>query len=98
MSKKRKKINEALDQFLIYIVVVFLLLLTSANLQNYLSSKEVLGVSVDEITQDNQSVQDRMFWHEFLLKNPNYIPGWIELGRMDKVREIDPNYLILKDN
>lgn len=81
-----KKVNQAARQLLIFTAVVFILLLASTNIRSYLAPKKVLGVE----TQINL---DEKFWQEFLDKNPNYIPGWIEIGRNDKAREIDPNYL-----
>lgn len=32
------------------------------------------------------------YWEEITLKHPTYRDAWVELGRMDKVYEIDPNY------
>lgn len=79
-----KKLNKNLLQLLIYVSIIFLLILTSANINNYLTPKNVLGAEVESNEEE--------FWNEFLAKNPNYIPGWIELGRYDKVMQIDPNY------
>lgn len=82
-----KKLNISL-QLLIYTATLFLLLLTALNLNNYFMPKKVLGLTADE---DNGS---EAFWQDFLSKNPNYIPGWIELKRYDKVMQIDPNFLL----
>lgn len=79
MSAQKK-----LTDLLIYVAVVTILLLSALNIENYLAPKEVLGVEIEN--------KEEEFWNEFLEKNPNYIPGWIELGRLDKVRQIDPNY------
>jgi hypothetical protein len=83
--KTAQKFKQAYFQIFVYFLIVFLLLLTSLNINNYLSPKVVLGV-----TTEDESGTD---WQEFVNKNPNYIPGWIELGQTDKVRGIDPNYL-----
>lgn len=32
------------------------------------------------------------YWEELVKKHPTYRDAWVELGRMDKVEEIDPNY------
>lgn len=32
------------------------------------------------------------FWDKFLSENPNYLPGWIEIGREDKAYALDPNF------
>ena len=82
-----KKVNKAAKELFIYVFFVFILLMTSINIANYLTPKEtkVLGSE----TENTESI----FWRSFLAQNPNYIPGWIETGRVDKAREIDPNYL-----
>lgn len=69
------------------VVIIALLFLSAINIENYLAPKEVLGIESEEINND-------IFWTEFLEKHPNYIPGWIELGRWDKVMQIDPNFLL----
>lgn len=92
MKKKSKKTNNSIEQIIIYTAVLIVLLLTAFNIQNYLDNKKVLGISASIIPENLESVSDRLFWEDMVEKNPNYIPGWIELGRMDKVREIDPNY------
>jgi hypothetical protein len=80
-----QRINKAARQLLIFVAALFILLLTAINIDGYQTPKEVLGV-------ETQIDTDAIFWEEFLSKNPDYIPGWIEIGRMDKVKEIDPNY------
>ena len=71
---------------LLNMAIVIILLLTALNIEGYLSPKQVLGLETE--TGDREVI----FWEDFLSKNPNYIPGWIELGRLDKVKQIDPNY------
>jgi len=53
---------------------------------------KVLGATtvISKIELENE----KFFWEEFQKINPTYIDGWIELGRLDKVKEIDPNYFI----
>jgi hypothetical protein len=80
-----RRVNKVARELLIYVATLFILLLASANIESYLSPKKVLGTE----TQINSA---ESFWQDFLTKNPNYIPGWLELGRTDKVKEIDPNY------
>ncbi len=94
MSKKSKQIKTAKQQLIAYCAVIVVLVITLLNLQNYLLDRDVLGVSTQEISLIKPSSDDVLFWIDFLSRNPNYIPGWIELGRMDKVMEIDPNYEI----
>lgn len=80
-----RKLNRIFLEIFFYVIAVFLLILASANLNSYFSPAKVLGTEV----QDNNEEE---FWTDFLSKNPDYIPGWIELGRWDKVKQIDPNY------
>jgi hypothetical protein len=82
-----KKVNQAARQLLMFTAIIFVLLLASTNIGSFLTTKKVLGIE----TQINLN---EIFWQDFLDKNPNYIPGWIEIGRNDKVKEIDPNYLL----
>lgn len=79
------KVNKKATEFFLFVALLLILLLTSININNYLSPKKVLGSSIENIQEEN-------FWGNFLIKNPNYIPGWIEIGRLDKAREIDPNF------
>lgn len=83
-----QRVNKAARHILILTAILFVLLLSSINIGNYLTPKKVLGAKISAI--DNTD----FFWQDFLKQNPKYIPGWIEIGRLDKVTEIDPNYLI----
>lgn len=64
---------------------VLILLLSIFNLQNINKPKNiaVLGANTNNL-----------FWENFVQKHPTYINGWLELGKMDKVNEIDPNYFL----
>lgn len=88
MSKSKKfKFQKDFEYLISSVIVVAVLLLSIFNLQNSNSStkpfEDVLGA---EITNNEK------FWQDFVGKHPDYIDGWLELGRVDKVREIDPNY------
>lgn len=76
-------------QIYIYLAILFILLLTSINIHNSLLPKKVLGVK----TQSNIAQSNEEFWNDFVSRHPEYIPGWIELGRSDKAKEIDPNFI-----
>lgn len=82
MSKKKNFYNE-LTHLLYINVAVIVLLLTIFNLQ-HLKGKEitVLGATTDNT-----------YWEEMVKKHPTYRDAWLELGRMDKVEEIDPNFI-----
>lgn len=86
------RVNKAAIHILVITTILFILLLTSINIEHYLAPKKVLGAETFVPTKTD------VFWQEFLNKNPDYIPGWIEVGRMDKVKEIDPNYKIVSGN
>jgi hypothetical protein len=87
-ANRKNPLNKASKELFIYVLFLFILLLASINIDTYLTpvSTKVLGAE----TQNKEDV----FWQDFLNKNPDYIPGWIETGRLDKAREIDPNYTI----
>ena len=82
------KVNKAATQILAYVAALFVLLLTAINILNYQTTKKVLGVETEE-------ENDVVFWQEYLKENPNYLPGWAEMGREDKIKEIDPNYKVV---
>ncbi len=81
MGKKRN-FNKDL-QFLLYInIVVIILLLSIFNLsQKPKREIQVLGAETNNL-----------YWEELVKKHPTYRDAWVELGRMDKVEEIDPNF------
>jgi hypothetical protein len=68
------------------LLIIIILLLSAFNIAHYLSPKKILGTA----TEGNLKQEE--FWSTFLSKNPNYIPGWIEVGRTDRAKEINPNY------
>ena len=80
-----KRVNNVAVELFVFVAALFLLLLSAVNIDRYQAPKKVLGVETQVNSEDK-------FWEEFLNKNPDYIPGWIEIGRVDKVKEIDPNY------
>lgn len=83
MMAKKKKFDKEL-QTLFYINLAVLILIISAfNLLNQKKKEvQVLGAETDS-----------SFWQEFVIKHPTYRDGWLELGKMDKVKEIDPNFV-----
>lgn len=94
--------------FFIPVAVIFLLLLATFNLQSYLKTEDEGLVLGDTASLNEESV----FWKEFLISDPNYIPGWEEYAKINhklgnrevveaalkRIEEIDPNYeVILED-
>jgi hypothetical protein len=80
-----KGVRSATLEILAITVALFIILLTIINIENCLTPTKVLGAETKNDT-------DQQFWTDFLNKNPNYIPGLIEVGNIDKAKEIDPNY------
>lgn len=80
-----KSVNQNALELSVFVAVLFVLLLATVNIKNYLAPKKVLGAEVRVDTTE-------IFWQEFLNKNSDYIPGWIEIGRIDRANEIDPNW------
>lgn len=71
-------------QLLLYInIAVIVLLLSTFNLsQKPKTQVQVLGAETDNL-----------YWENLVLNHPTYRDAWVELGRMDKVLEIDPNFI-----
>ena len=80
-----KKKDFIYRELLNLLLVALILLLSLVNILFYLSPKKVLGL-------ETKASNDQVFWNKFLSQNPNYIPGWIETGRADIARQIDPNF------
>lgn len=105
MPKKSKKVSENESVYLILVLAVALLLLLALfNLHAYFhpkDKKDVLGAF-------DESVYEKEFWYDFLKDEPEYLPGWVELVRLEKetgningfekslikVFELDPNLKI----
>lgn len=77
--------GKELNSLLYITFVVLILLLSIFNLQN---------INKEEIVTVLGAETDNLFWEDFMQKHPTYIDGWIELERIDKVRQIDPNYFL----
>ena len=87
------KQKEIYIELIVLVASFIVLLFSSINISSYLSQKKVLGVSTS-ILNTTDPGKDKKFWDDFLAKNPNYIQGWVEIGMLNKAKEIDPNYLI----
>lgn len=90
IKRSNKAHKAAIIQLCIYTSMLIILILTSANINKYYQGKNVLGI--ETVIALEEKSDSKAFWENFLKDHPNYIPGWIELGRWDRVREIDPNY------
>jgi len=73
-------------KFILIVVSLFILLtLSVVNINDYSLSNNVLGIETVEDVSGK-------FWDDFLSKNPDYVPGWVEIGRLDKATAINPNF------
>ena len=81
MSKKKIKLE--LLGFLYILSAILILTLSALNLNVTKTEVKVLGSQVEDNSE---------YWQDLVEKHPTYIDGWLELGRLDKVKEIDPNY------
>lgn len=72
-------------EYLFFInIIIIVLLLSIFNLQSYKKGEiKVLGATTNN-----------SYWEEIVAKHPTYRDAWVELGRMDMVKRIDPNYLL----
>ncbi len=84
-TNKKDYVSNFLLPFLYLNIALFVLLLSFFNLtqikKSGASTSKVLGVKTD-----------KDFWIDFVEKHPTYRDGWIELGRLDKIKQIDPNF------
>ena len=86
-AKRNKHLKtETVKEIFVYIALLLIIILTSININSYLAARKINVLGAETRVTDNS------FWQNFLSKNPDYIPGWIETGRIDKVTQIDPNY------
>lgn len=86
-----KKRRQVYKELIIYLGLLLLMVLSSFSIYNFLKINTVLGISTTQMQEQNLA-DGKEFWTDFLSRNPSYIPGWIEIGRTDRVKEIDPNY------
>jgi hypothetical protein len=86
-AHKKNFINKKVRlDLLLYFLVLIVLSLSAFNIHNLFAPEivPVLGASTEYSEAD--------FWRVFLSKNKNYIPGWIEVGRIDIATQINPHY------
>jgi hypothetical protein len=79
------KVNKDKGYLVLIIGMFILLLLSMVNIKDIATRKEVLGI-------ETQSQTSEKFWNDFLVNNPNYVQGWIEIADNEKAISLDPNY------
>ncbi len=79
---KKKDFSKDLEYLFFINIIIIVLLLSIFNLQSLKKNEiKVLGATIDN-----------SYWEEMVIKHPTYRDAWVELGRMDIVKQIDPNY------
>lgn len=92
MSSPVRKIKHKIYiELVICVASILILVLTSINITSYLGNKKVLGAETSNPGTKTSS-DDTAFWQDFLTKNPDYIPGWVEIGNTAEAKKIDPNF------
>ena len=83
-KKRRNKINKQKELFSLLTTsfAILVILLTILNIQ-HLSQKPnpVLGVSTEINFQELE--KEKVFWEEFLAKNPTYYDGWKKISEIE---------------
>lgn len=87
---KKKDYSKDLQTLLFINLGVLTLMISMFNI--YLFSKNEKKASNQNESQVLGIEDNRDYWQSLVEKHPSYIDGWIELDRLDKVNEIDPNY------
>lgn len=104
-----KKVNIL---FIFFIGGGFIFVFSIINLLNYLARDEesVLGVRIESETKTSLE-QGKIFWENFLVENPSYLQGWLELAKIEvqlenfeaarsafsKAKTINPNSELIKN-
>lgn len=82
MAKKSYDFRQELINLIYINLAILVILLSIFNLQTKKKDQiTVLGAN-DDLT----------YWEELVKKHPTYRDGWVELGRIDIVKQIDPNF------
>jgi cytochrome c-type biogenesis protein CcmH/NrfG len=86
-TKKQLDLNNNLTGLLAAVCVITTLLLTSHNLNLYLSGfkQEIKAQTRVLGAKDNSNLlTERSFWLNHLSSHPSYFPGWLELAKIEK--------------
>ena len=88
MTAHKKNFNKKRNrsELIVYLAVLIILTLSALNIHNFFIPVKVpvLGISTENT--------EAKFWRDFLKENKNYIPGWIEVGRIDIATQINPHF------
>lgn len=111
-SQKSQKKKSVFLSIAVGCGAIIILSLSIFNLALYSSqhTKNALGLKIESNT-NNALLRQRLFWQTFLEENPMYLPGWIELAKVEvqlenpkaamqalnKAKDINPNSEILEE-
>jgi len=111
-SAKKKRINKKISlkkEFYFLCAccaTIFLLFITSFNLNQVVSPKQVLGTKTQVKNEETKVINKEIAnWENFLKENPSYFEGWVKLSELklqvgdingakeayQKAFQIDPN-------
>ncbi len=108
MPAKKKKLSISNDKIIFTAILVLIISVSIYNLAILFSPREAKVVyAYQEEPRSNQLIS---FWNTFLEKNPEYLPGWLELAKLEiendnfakaflatnQALEIDPNSELVK--
>ena len=85
MPKTSKNYRGELVFIITALSIISVLLLSSLNLETYQLGKRVLGESTVEESPEfeiSDLEKEKIFWENFLSKNPLYLDGWIRLSEI----------------
>ena len=79
-KQKTKKVNskELTLHYFYCLSIILLLILTSVNINKFLSQQQVLGTQID--TTDIQN--EKLYWKKMTQDNPTYIDGYLQLAKV----------------
>lgn len=111
MPAKKKKLLKDNQKLLNYAIVALIGIISFFNLAIFLTPKEKKIIYTYEPASSSNSEQLISYWNTFLDKNPEYLPGWVELAKIhlennqlssalvsaSKALEIDPNSELVKN-
>ncbi len=76
------KTKDKLTYLLSALGILVSLILISLNIKAYLSQKRVLAAETQD-EEISQLKKEASFWEGFLSQNPTYLPGWLELSKIE---------------
>lgn len=76
------KTKDSLIYLLSVAGILVSLILINFNIKTYLNQKKVLAAATFE-EETIELKKEAFFWESFLSQNPTYLPGWLELSKIE---------------